>query len=255
MSLKFIDDLKPRAAFYLGIMLALTVIFAVGFFGLLVFDAPELGFSLKGQKEVSADTGKTVNNSASPDSTGNSSITVVSVTKDDHILGDKKAPISIIEYSDAECPFCKRFHPTMQQIVAKYEGRVNWVYRHFPLASIHPKAPKEAEATECAAELGGNDGFWAYLDRLFEITPSNNNLDLARLPEIAEEVGLNADKFEECLNSGKYAKKVQSHYNQAIAAGGRGTPYSLVIYGDKQIPLSGALTLSQIESALAQIIE
>src|SRR3989344_533240 len=68
----------------------------------------------------------------------------------DHIRGDKNAPVKIIEYSDLECPFCKRFHPTLQQAVDEYKGKVAWVYRHFPLDALHSKADKEAEAAECA---------------------------------------------------------------------------------------------------------
>ena len=117
-------------------------------------------------------------------------IAIKPVTASDHIRGSLDAPVKIVEFSDLECPFCARFHPTLQQIFDEYEGQVAWVYRHFPLDTLHAKARKEAEATECAAELGGNDGFWAYLDRLFEVTPSNDRLDLALLPQIAEDVGL-----------------------------------------------------------------
>src|SRR3989344_5485116 len=101
-------------------------------------------------------------------------------------------PIAIVEYSDLECPFCKTFQKTLHQIMDEYgeSGKVAWVYRHFPLAQLHTKAAKEAEATECAAELGGNAAFWKYADRLFEVTPSNNNLELSQLPVIAAEVGL-----------------------------------------------------------------
>lgn len=99
------------------------------------------------------------------------------VGEGEHLRGDPKATVKIVEFSDLECPFCKRFHLTMQQVMEEYSGKVAWVYRHFPLDSLHSKARKEAEATECAAELAGNDGFWAYIDKLFEITPSNNGLD------------------------------------------------------------------------------
>ena len=75
----------------------------------------------------------------------------------DHIYGNPDAVISLIEYSDFECPFCKRFHTTPKEIVDAYGGRVNWVYRHFPLAMHNPGAQKQAEASECANELGGND--------------------------------------------------------------------------------------------------
>ncbi|MCI0542492.1 thioredoxin domain-containing protein [bacterium] len=104
---------------------------------------------------------------------------VVSVNPGEHILGNPNAEIFIIEYSDLECPFCKRFHETMKQAMEQYgkDGQVAWVYRHFPLDAIHNKARKEAEATECAGELGGNDMFWKYTNKLMEITPSNNQLD------------------------------------------------------------------------------
>ena len=86
---------------------------------------------------------------------------MIPVTSEDHIRGDINAPVKIVEYSDTECPFCKRFHTTMQEVYNEYgkTGKVAWVYRHFPLDQLHSKARKEAEATECAAELGGNDKF------------------------------------------------------------------------------------------------
>lgn len=166
------------------------------------------------------------------------------VTADDHILGNPNAPIVVVEYSDTECPFCKTFHVTMNKIMEEYgkNGKVAWVYRHFPLDSIHPKADKEAEGAECAAELGGNDAFWKYMNRVFEITPSNNNLDLAKLPEIAMELGLDKVRFETCLASGKYAEKVESQFQSGIAIGIRGTPHSIIITNKdgKKYPLEGA---------------
>lgn len=112
------------------------------------------------------------------------------VSSDDHILGSISAPVKIVEFSDMECPFCKRFHATMQQVVKENNGQVAWVYRHFPLDQLHSKARKEAEATECATDQGGNEKFWAYLNRLMEVTPSNNGLDLAELLNIAAFTGL-----------------------------------------------------------------
>src|SRR3990167_6473307 len=103
------------------------------------------------------------------------------VSLDDHILGNINAKIIIVEYSDLECPFCKVFHETMHQVVEKSNGDVAWVYRHYPIAQLHPKAFREAEATECAFEQKGNDGFWKYTDQLFKITPSNNKFDETKL--------------------------------------------------------------------------
>lgn len=171
------------------------------------------------------------------------------VTSEDHIFGNPDAPIKIVEFSDIECPFCKDFHLTLKQVVSFYGGKVAWVYRHFPLDQLHSKARKEAEATECAAELGGppgsetgNEKFWAYTDRLMEITPSNDGLDLAKLPEIAAYIGLDRAAFESCLKSGKHAEKIESYLQDGVKSGGRGTPYSIVVSENgKKYVIPGAL--------------
>ena len=169
----------------------------------------------------------------------------------DHILGDPDAPVKIVEFSDTECPFCKQFHPTMQQALKEYDGKVAWVYRHFPLDAIHSKARKEAEATECANELGGNEKFWAYLNRLFKVTPSNDQLDLAELPEIAAYVGLDRTKFTTCLNSGKYAQHVADDLADGQNSGGNGTPWSIVIATNgKKFPLSGAQPYATVKQLI-----
>lgn len=183
---------------------------------------------------------------------------VAPVSERDHIIGNPQAKIVIVEYSDTECPYCKNFHETMEQIVADYgkDGTVAWVYRHFPLDQIHPKARKEAEATECAAELGGNDAFWKYVGRLFEITPSNNRLDPAELPKIAVEIGLDEKKFNECLASGKYAERVEADYQSGIDAGVEGTPYSLVVVkGSKTVvPINGGQPYSVVKEVIDTLI-
>ncbi|MEK7628040.1 MAG: thioredoxin domain-containing protein [Patescibacteria group bacterium] len=160
---------------------------------------------------------------------------------DDHIRGNPNAEVVIVEYSDTECPFCKNFHNTMKQIASEYgaDGKVAWVYRHFPLTQLHPKAENEAQALECAAELGGNDGFWKYTDALYEATPSNNGFDAAQLPVLAEKNGLNKVAFEKCLASGKHADRVSTDMDEVIAAGGRGTPHSIVIFAGEQFPIEG----------------
>lgn len=178
-------------------------------------------------------------------------ITLKAISADDHIFGDVNALVKVVEYSDLECPFCKRFHATMLQTVAAYNGQVAWVYRHFPIDQLHSKARKEAEATECAGELGGNDKFWAYTNRLMDVTPANNGLDLAELPKIATYVGLDAAKFTQCLESGKYAAKIEAQAQEAVAAGARGTPYSVVVSasGEKSV-IPGALPFEQVKGII-----
>jgi protein-disulfide isomerase len=149
----------------------------------------------------------------------------------DHIRGNPDADIVFVEFSDTECPFCKRFHPTMQKVIAEFgkSGKVAWVYRQFPIVGLHSKAPKESEATECAAELGGNQKFWEYLDRIFEITPSNDGLEGSELPRIASDVGLDEKQFNECLSSGREQTKVDGDYDDGVAAGVQGTPHSVLV--------------------------
>ena len=174
------------------------------------------------------------------------------VGADDHIRGNPNAPVKIVEYSDTECPFCKRFHETMKQVTAEYGDQVAWVYRHFPLDSLHTKARSEAVALECANELGGNDAFWAYADRLFEVTPSNDGLDPAELPKIAAYVGLDTAAFTACASSNRYDAHIQSDLDNATATGGNGTPWSIVVgKNGKMYPLSGA----QPYESLKQLIE
>ena len=196
---------------------------------------------------------------APQDPSGGLSDNVKPVIAADHILGDRNAPVKIIEFSDIECPFCNRLHPVLQQVMDEYgdSGDVAWVYRHFPLDALHSKARIEASATELANELGGNDAFWAYLDRVFEITPANNGLDLALLPQIAEDVGLPRAPFdalvaENDLRGGKFADHIEDNVQDATASGGNGTPYTIIVAKNgKTFAISGA----QPYSAFQAIIE
>ena len=177
------------------------------------------------------------------------------ISQDDHIFGaTPNTKVFIVEFSDTECPFCKRFHPTMQKIVDEYKGQVAWIYRHFPLDSIHPKTRKEAEATECANELGGNDAFWKYLDRLFEISPTNNQLDPAELYNIAKYAGLDAIAFKTCLDSGKYAGKVEAQYQDGLNVGVSGTPMSIIVYKDQKVILEGAQPYEAVKAKIDALL-
>lgn len=248
------DRLSSKASFYIGLVGGILGLCTIGFVVtvILVLKGGELPF-----KKVSANTNPTVAPSPAPQPEPEDlSSRVAPVGKDDHIRGDKDAPVKIVEFSDLECPFCKRFHPTMKQVVDEYKGKVAWIYRHFPLDGLHSKARKEAEASECAAELGGNDKFWAYIDRVYERTPSNNGLDLTLLPQIAEDIGLNKAKFEECLSSGRTAARVAKDSADAVASGGQGTPYSVIITKDgKTYPVGGALPFESIKAAIDQLVK
>ena len=177
----------------------------------------------------------------------------------DHIIGNPKARILVVEYSDTECPFCKVFHNTMLSIMDEYgaKGEVAWVYRHYPAVSLHSNAPKQAEALECAAKLGGSAKFWEYTNKIYEITPSNNGLDMTELPKVATEVGLSMTAFNTCLQSGQYASRVASDIQNAQELGAAGTPYSVIIdtKTNEYYPLEGAYPYADFKTALDLILQ
>lgn len=101
------------------------------------------------------------------------------VDPNEHVLGDiSKAQVTIIEYSDFECPYCAKFHPTLEKIVSESNGNIAWVYRNFPLVQIHQHAMERAIAAECVAKIKGNDAFWKYADLLFNmVIPQEDPID------------------------------------------------------------------------------
>jgi protein-disulfide isomerase len=181
---------------------------------------------------------------------------IAPITSADHIKGNPDAKVVIVEYSDFECPFCKRFNGTMNQIMAKYEasGDVALVFRQFPLDSLHPvKARQEALASECAADQGGDDMFWKFADRMFELTLTNNRTDIATvIPQIGAEIGLDEAEFKECIESERLMANVEADIADAVATGGRGTPWSVLIAPDgTKYPINGAQSFETV----SQLIE
>jgi protein-disulfide isomerase len=147
---------------------------------------------------------------------------------DDPIRGDPNAPITIVEFSDFQCPFCARFHvQTLPLLLEEYidTGKVNLVYRDFPIQSIHPNALPAAVAAECANEQGK---YWEYHDTLFEKQNSWNRLDsntvISTFSQYATDVGLEQQQFDSCLGSGKYLEEVQGDLSDGRAYDITGTP-------------------------------
>lgn len=172
---------------------------------------------------------------------------VTANTDDDAVLGDKDAPVTIIEFSDYQCPFCARFwSQTLPQIKSEYidTGKVKLVFRDFPLTSIHPLAQPASEAAECARDAAKGDKDEAYYKMHDKIFENQATLSVENLKKWAKELGYNIDN---CLDTGKFKSEVQKDSSDAQAAGGRGTPY-FVINGKA---LSGA----QPFDAFKQVID
>jgi protein-disulfide isomerase len=177
---------------------------------------------------------------------------------DDHIYGDPAAPITLIEYSDFECPFCKRFHATPRRLVDEHSGQVNWVYRHFPLGFHNPGAQKQAEASECANELGGNDAFWEYSDLIYARTKSNGNgFPISQLVPLAVEIGLDEGQFGECLDSGRYTEHVAADVSDGEQAGVRGTPGNILRVNQSglSVAIQGAQPYENVKQRLDLLLD
>lgn len=169
---------------------------------------------------------------------------------EDYIVGLPTAPIVLIEYSDFQCPFCSMIHPTLSRIVEESNGEIAWIYRHLPLESIHPQAYPSALAAECIGEQLGSTGFWAFADDMFA---DQQGMNSARYAALAGTLGANMAEFSACVESEKYATKIDAQAREAQASGGTGTPFTVVMAGDTQMPISGALPYAQIMSVINSV--
>src|SRR3989344_7035728 len=142
-------------------------------------------------------------------------------------------------------------------------GKVAWVSRHFPLKQLHPNAPKIAAASECVAELGGTDAFWKFTDLVFNEKPIENIngqdrlgfTDMTRLPEFAERAGVDRGRFDLCNNSGKYNDAITAAINEAVDAGGTGTPHTLIVAGNEiKATLPGAIPFENYRGSNREMV-
>ena len=131
----------------------------------------------------------------------------------------------------------------MEQVVAEYGDQVAWVYKHFPLDSIHAQARPAAEAAECMAEQAGDEGFWEFTD---EMLANQSRLGSSLYEQVAEEIGVNMNQFEDCVSSRKYKDRVEADYQQGLSLGVQGTPGSFI----NGIPVKGALPFSSIKQII-----
>jgi protein-disulfide isomerase len=156
-------------------------------------------------------------------------------------LGKAGAPVQLVEFSDFQCPFCRQFAPTLHQIDKNYGDKVQVVYRQYPIPSLHPFAFKAAEASLCAHEQGK---FWALHDMMFV---EQERLSVMDLKEKAKRLGMDSNKFNSCLDTGKYTEQVQRDMQEAVRSGATGTP--AVYVNGVEVP-GGAVPYATIAAAI-----
>ncbi|MEW6748294.1 MAG: DsbA family protein [Candidatus Micrarchaeota archaeon] len=165
---------------------------------------------------------------------------------DDHVKGDMNAPVTMVEFSDFECPFCGRYYEdTYKRINEEYiaTGKVRYAFRDYPLG-FHPYAQNAAEAAQCAGDQGR---YWEMHDKLFE---NQDALSVSDLRRYSAELGLDTSMFDQCLDSGKYSQEVQADKRAGDAAGVSGTP-TFFINGKK---LVGAVSYETFEFAIEEAL-
>lgn len=177
------------------------------------------------------------------------------VDSNDHIFGNPSARVIIVEYADYDCDFCKDLHTTLHRVITERgaNGQVAWVYRQFPLTELHPNAQKHAQAAECVALTAGNDAFWKFSDAMF----ANQPTDPSRYGALAQSAGAPTQAFQECYVNAesKVNARIAADRANALAAGARGTPYSIVIAdGKAPIVMDGAYTEDAVNLILDQVL-
>lgn len=250
--------LSSRSSFGLGFLSAFLLMGTVGFFllGAYVVKGGTVTLAMNDSKNSESQgtdgaAGDTGNAAAAPTAAAPTAAaptvpagTVPEVTAADHVSGSADAPVTMVVYSDFECPYCSRFHPTMQQVISDYAGKVKVVFRNFPL-SFHAEAKPAAEAAECAGQQGK---FFEYATKLFE---NQSDLGTELYTKLAQDLGIDTTKFQSCLDSDVMLAKITSDSSGGAAAGISGTPGSFIIGKDGTTQqIKGALPFESVKSVI-----
>jgi len=217
-----IFNAPPRTMFALGIMVGISAISLLGF--ILSFSAYRNAVGDGGSTKTAVANKNSNTNSAAVANTNTAPAGPidVKVTSTDHIRGNKNAKVTLVEFSDFQCPFCEQFNPTVDKILADYKDKVRLVFKNYPLTTIHNMAQKAAEAAECA---GQQNKYWEMHDKLFA---NQSTLSVENFKIWAKELGLKESTFNSCLDESKTAAKITADQTYGDSIGVNGTPTSYV---------------------------
>jgi protein-disulfide isomerase len=170
---------------------------------------------------------------------------VPEVTGDDHVLGPADAPVTVLEYGDYECPYCRGAARDVRRMLEQYPGQVRFVFRNFPITQLHPHAEQAAEAAEAAADQGK---FWEMYDLLLQPSAA---LDLGALMDYAAGLGLDTARFRQEVTSGAHAAKIDKDLQDGIKSGVNATP-KFYVDGER---IDGKLPLEGLEDAIRSAVQ
>jgi protein-disulfide isomerase len=175
----------------------------------------------------------------------------------DYFKGKEDAKITIIEYSDYECPYCKRHHSTLQEVLAKYENDVNWVYRHFPLEFHNPNATDQAVAAECVGKISGAEAFWKFSDEVYARTESNLGFPKENILPLAKEIGVDEAMFSACFDAQETLSLVEEDIAEVQAMGVQGAPANFIRNNEtgEMAFIGGAYPLSEFEKKIDAFLQ
>jgi len=229
---------NPKKYFIVGIISGVLLVCTIGFVILLIT-------ILSGSDSIAKNDSSQKRVEPTVEKTAGGNVVKFTLSGNEHIRGNKDASVKIIEFSDYQCPYCQKHHGTMQQVMDEYDGQVAWIYKHFPLDSIHPNARPAAEASECVWEQKGDEGFWEFTDAVFT---NQSQIDPSFYEEWAQEQGLDMEQFDDCVSSRKYRDKVEADYQEGLKAGVKGTPANFI----NGISVSGAVPYSSMQQIINQ---
>ncbi len=179
----------------------------------------------------------------------------------DYIEGNADSDVFIVEYSDTECPYCVQLHGTMKELRTAYEKKVGFIYRHFPLTSIHPNAFEEGRAIECAGKVGGTKKYYEYVDALFGYKLANQTTALPQgaKDDIAKGINLNFESFTACMKDQTSSDAINAAIGDGINAGVEGTPATFILAKTKNgyevvASISGARPFEYFQAAIEQAL-
>ena len=183
---------------------------------------------------------------------------VPAVAPTDHVQGNRSAKIFLIEYSDLECPFCKRFHDdSLVQIQQKYGDQLGYVWREFPL-TIHTNANMEAQVAECVAQSAGNDNFFKFVDSVFAKTQSTGvSFDQAGILKVATDLGFAGDAITQCFQAGTFKNQITQQIADGSKAGVTGTPTAFIVRASDGVTkmIAGSVPAVNFEQAIDDLLK